>query len=33
MKINWLNLIVYVVMIVVGISFWVAVIRKFMEII
>jgi hypothetical protein len=30
---NWLNLIVYTIMVIVGISFWVAIIRKFMEVI
>ena len=32
MKINWLNLIVYVVIITIGVAFWVAVIRKFIEV-
>ena len=30
---NWFNLIVYTIMVVAGISFWVAIIKKIMEVI
>ena len=32
MKINWLNVIVYTVLITLGVAFWVAVIKRIIEV-